>query len=786
MRTLLNPRWILILNTLPIVLIILLFGYQFELIKVFLADTSIQQWKFTASLVAGLVCFSGMVALYHIYGKKLLTPLYALICLLVYTAFLYYFSENIRTLIPRSVPNWKIIDDTFVLLSTALMPTLAHALLILIIWLTPEKKEYSGFLNFLMSLMVPAIWYVFNQIISPLWNPTPTRSGTHTLMILAFVVVVIFMFFLVRSFYIVISRWANYSDEVKNTYFVLFTFVFPIAGLLLNSTLLIFGNFSSPWFYALAVLNSIFLCLHTDNIKWRLLLLLGKSITLPFSVYFFLLFLPYLPLSLVAVVLLGIGLLMLTPLILFPIHINSIQKDLVFLSKSISKKYLYLLVLIGCLSIPLILTINYLGHKQNLHKALNHLYHSDYSQPISIDKSNLKQTLDAVRGNNMRSQRILGVATNAPYIGVYYNWLVLDNLSLSREKIERMENIFLGIQKEKNNFRRRPFVQRKDAIELSNYKVTSQFDAQQGAYKSWVDLELTNQSNRNNAEYTTTIELPTGAWISDYYLYVGDRKDYGLLSEKRAATWIYTSIRNIRKDPGILYYLGGNNIRFKVFPFSKDEVRKTGFEIIHKEPFKLEIDGKARQLGNKNSDTYGFENENILYLTSTEKSQLNKTVRAPYFHYIVDSSAGADVEYQLKKIDNFIASQSRYTNHKKITFADLDHHTTSSIASAREAWQNLEPIQSREAGFFIDRAIKKILFESYKENTSSYPIIVVATDKDQLDIPIVDTRDWAFTLPEGVDYYMLNYECDLYRHSCLLYTSPSPRDATLSRMPSSA
>ena len=259
--------------------------------------------------------------------------------------------------------------------------------------------------------------------------------------------------------------------------------------------------------------------------------------------------------------------------------------------------------------------------------------------------------------------------------------------------------------------------------------------------------------------------MPAGAWISDYYLYVGDRKDFGLLAEKRAATWIYATIRNIRKDPGILYYLGGNQVRFKVFPFSKDEVRKTGFEIIHKEPFTLEIDGQAKQLGDPDHRAVGFENENVLYLTSTEKASLNKTARTPYFHYIVDASNEADVEYQLNKIDNFIASQSDYTQISKVTFANEDHIVTANAAIAKETWQNINPTLDRKSGFFLDRAIKKILFTNYKENTSSYPIILVASDKWQTTIPIVDTRDWAFTIPEGVDYYMLNHAKKLYRHS---------------------
>ena len=36
----------------------------------------------------------------------------------------------------------------------------------------------------------------------------------------------------------------------------------------------------------------------------------------------------------------------------------------------------------------------------------------------------------------------------------------------------------------------------------------------------------------------------------------------------------------------------------------------------------------------------------------------------------------------------------------------------------------------------------------------------------------------------GIEYLIFKYRLNIY--SCLLYTSPSPRDATLSRMPSSA
>ena len=61
----------------------------------------------------------------------------------------------------------------------------------------------------------------------------------------------------------------------------------------------------------------------------------------------------------------------------------------------------------------------------------------------------------------------------------------------------------------------------------------------------------------------------------------------------------------------------------------------------------------------------------------------------------------------------------------------------------------------------------------------------VMPEEDSLAIELDDSQD---VLPEGIelaDEEAMEVETEEYRH-CLLYTSPSPRDATLSRMPSSA
>ena len=66
--------------------------------------------------------------------------------------------------------------------------------------------------------------------------------------------------------------------------------------------------------------------------------------------------------------------------------------------------------------------------------------------------------------------------------------------------------------------------------------------------------------------------------------------------------------------------------------------------------------------------------------------------------------------------------------------------------------------------------INKIIYRSQYRGTKEMDIFVSSFVKSIIDsLPIDDLKD-----------------LDLLVNICLLYTSPSPRDATLSRMPSSA
>src|SRR5690606_37013018 len=149
--------------------------------------------------------------------------------------------------------------------------------------------------------------------------------------------------------------------------------------------------------------------------------------TFVYTFYFFLVFLPFLPLSVVAIIAVGTGFLMLTPLLLFVIHINELSKDFTFLKTLFSKKLITGISVLGFLVIPILITATYLKDKSVLNKTLDYLYSPDYSKQYNIDKTSLQKTLNVIKQHKNRDRDFL-FGSQIPYLSSYFNWLVLDNL----------------------------------------------------------------------------------------------------------------------------------------------------------------------------------------------------------------------------------------------------------------------------------------------------------------------------------------------------------------------
>lgn len=771
MRNLLNPKWLFIINTLPIVVLFFLFFGQFNIIKTLLDENNIRLWKyFGATLgVMGLLNFA--YAAYLVFKKQNVPAFYGIVAMFCYIPFIYLYVYHLDNIIPFNVPQWMLSGNIALYTGTFLMPTLIYSLFVLIVHFTPETKEHKAWVNFLIALSIPIAGYLFSQIIIPLWQPVDGKFGEHALLVLIIAATLVFLFFLIRSIFILTTKKTTFWQKYQLAWKIPVAIILPLVGLMVNNRQFIgsfggnnsglFGNFSNSWFYILAIVNGILVCLPNLNNKiYRLLLLIGRSITFAYTFYFFLVFLPFLPLSVVAVIAIGTGFLMLTPLLLFTIHVNELSKDFQFLTTFFSRKLITVISLLGFLVIPAFISATYLKDKSVLNQALSYLYRPDYSKKYNVGRASLQKTLDVIKGHN-DSDRGEIFGSGIPYLSAYFNWLVLDNHTLSDNKISDIEKIFFGntsINTSSENIRN-------DKVNISKISAASTYDKSQNAWKSWVDLEITNRSkNTGFSEYATTIDLPEGCWISDYYLYVGDRKEFGILAEKKSAMWVFSNIRNENKDPGILYYLTGNKVAFRVFPLAADEVRKTGIEFLHKEPVTLKIDSNVVELGGAEETQHeNIETENVIYVSPQQKRTLKPVQRRPYFHFLVDVSKDKD-KYSAdftNRIETVLKNNQQLRENAQISF--VNSYITS--FPLNKNWKHHFQSQTFEGGFYLERAINTVLFNAYQNKTDSYPVIIVVTDSIQNAILSKDFSSFRFAFPESDLFFNLSSNGTLQKHS---------------------
>lgn len=772
MRNLLNPKWFFIINTLPLVVLFVLFFGQFNIIKTLLDENTIQLWKSFALTLGFLGLLNFVYAVYLTFKKQNVSVWYGVLALLCYIPFIYLYGYHSDKIIPFSIPQWMISGNIFIYVGTFLMPTLAYSLFVLVTHFTPETKEHKAWVNFLIAIGIPITGYLFSQIILPLWQPFDREFSVHAILILVIVATLVFLFFLVRGIFILATKKAAVWQKYQLAWKIPVAIMLPLIGLLVNNGHLfkgfrgfsennsgIFGDFNNSWFYILAVLNGVLICLpNLDNKIYRLPLFIGRSITFAYTFYFFLVFLPFLPLSIVAIIAIGTGFLMLAPLLLFVIHANELSKDFQYLKTLFSKKLIFGISILSFLIIPVFITVTYLNDKSVLNETLAYLYSPDYSKKYNIDRASLQKTLNVVKHHKDKNSDVI-FGSQIPYLSSYFNWLVLDNLTLSDTKINYIEKIFFG----NTSIEIRPENIRNDNVKITNISNNSTYDKSQNAWKSWVDLEITNKSeNTWFSEYVTTIDLPEGCWISNYYLYVGNKKEFGILAEKKSAMWVFSQIRNENRDPGILHYLTGNKVAFRVFPFLKDEVRKTGIEFLHKEPLKLTIENNIVELGNAEETTNEkTETENVVYVSTQQKQTLKTVQRKPYFHFLVDVSKDKH-KYSddfTKRIEQILESNKPLAENAQISYVNSYVNTFPLVKDWKQNFQS----QTFEGGFYLERAINTTLFNTYKDK--SYPVIVVVTDSIQNAVLDKDFSDFKFAFPESDLFFNLSDNGTLQEHS---------------------
>ncbi len=764
MRALLNPRWLILINTLPLFVLFWLYLGMYQVIHTRLDEMHIQYWVIFGGVLAALGIGTLGYAIFCIARKQSLSKWFAIAALITYIPFLYIYFQYASDIIPWSIPDWMLtVQDLPLYTGTFIMPTLAYAVFVMVVALTREAQKHKAWLNLLITAGIPLLWYLFFTIVQPMWSYSYSRTYEHVMAVLTISSTVIFLFFFARTIYILTQKQSEFLKRYSLLWKIPILVVCPLLGLMLNNGDLaqdrylqfIFGDFMATSFYVLAVITGGLLCIPNVNRFFpRLVLFILRSFTFTFTLYFFLVFLPYLPLSVFAIIAVGVGFLMLSPVALFLVHTKALVTDFKFLVQRVNKRIVAVLFLISLMVIPIAIISDYRAEKTALHQALDFVYAPDLSntEPTTIDTTALHGVLNYIAKNKVQRW---GNNNNTPYLTPLYNWLVLDNMMLSDRKINTLSCIYTGSADFEvwDNWRGNI----SNEVYIDTTLTTSHYNAAEQYWTSTIDLTLLNEGNQQG-EYETTFSLPEGSWISNYYLVIEGEKVPGILAEKKAATWIYDQITSYRRDPGILHYLEGNEVAFKVFPCEPKVARTTGLEIIHKEPFHLQLDSFQVFLGDTvhqptTSEPMWASNKGVAYLPAALKATLPKVQRTPYYHFVVDCSVnGYPADSSIWQIESLLQQNLLTSENARVTFANSYSHTQPLTGEWKNELKNY-PIQG---GFFLEKALREIYFHHYQSNESTFPIVVVITPAMWEAIFNKGLADFQITFPESDIYYHAN------------------------------
>ena len=469
--------------------------------------------------------------------------------------------------------------------------------------------------------------------------------------------------------------------------------VMPITGLLLNQYMYsfvsqyarqtlggysylrhandgFFGDFSHPFFYLLTIINAILLLIPAEKYrKYRLPMFFAKSLGYCFIIYMAIVFLPVLPIGVLALFFI-VGIYAFTPLAAAWWQGKILLAEYRELKSEFGKKLAAPVFLVGFMTLPIILGVFFAYDNANYNKAL--AYAGEYNTNTSkrVDIPALGRALD-VRSAGTYTQRLYGTDIranysykNIPLISGIYKQYIYKGQNLSYQYQDRLNDLFLNDSFEyyyydsdyyDYYFRDQNlldyYTRDRSDVHIQDIAYNTRYDESIEAYRTWIDLSLEN-SMVENSEYKTSFHLPDGVYVSDYYLDVLGEKKMGLLADRRAALAIYTRIVLSKLDPGILHYIDDNQLELRVFPFDVYERRETGFEVIHKNSFDLQLDDHLIEIqaGERVSET---RLPGAILLSADEIKELPPLERAPEYRFILDCSGKSDVEKLTRLINNF-------------------------------------------------------------------------------------------------------------------------------------
>lgn len=763
MEALKKPIWLVIATLLPQLLLLLLFKQAYDIVGSLLDPEEHQLW-ISFAWYYGIICFLYISYAANLFVQKQGIHVYAAwaLALIQFANIGLYFIFHSEAM-PRSIPNWMLTSsDLEVYPYSFMIPGALYALILLVLHYTPQPEKKDASINLVPVLLAPiAIMILVTTFGVTSYDRSRILLFKHLPTFVMLFFVSVFVFYVMRMIYVSVSR-RNAKGKAKGfgtVSKVLFSFLFPLIGLWVSSAVEgeIFGDFSHPAFFVLAALNGLVMSLKNPKKVWgRWLFFVLRAIFSAYILYFSLIFLPYLPISLVAIIALGFGFVMLSPIIAMLLQVSELRKDIQFLQTVASKKLIYLTLVLSVFVLPTIITINYQLDRLAIDRMLDFVHQRDFNDDDRehFDADRSSKLLERIRGSE-QSWR----TKETPFLDNYYKWLVLDNLTLSNRKRSELYALFVGSDEPpRNRLWTLRTVPPPRGATLHQHQVESRFNGSH--WTSYIHMDIVNYE-QFQSEFRVLLETPPGCFVSNYYLDIEGRREYGLLAEKRSANWVYNNIVNTRRDPGFLSMVGENTYQLKVFPVGSNAHRTTGIEFVHKEPIAVQLGDTSVFLGDSASlQTAASEvlSGTGLFVPTKAKQALLKTQRKPAYHILVDRSASSNLN--VAKATSLVSSlQKKLPSSESFDVWAVNYE---GYRSPSDNWQTHLDRAEEVGGFFPEYTMKKILARSYEKNSTTCPVFILVTGNMLGTVFLEGFSDLTFTVPDMPRYYVFSQSENLF------------------------
>ncbi|MBL7115169.1 MAG: MSEP-CTERM sorting domain-containing protein [Kiritimatiellae bacterium] len=633
--------------------------------------------------------------------KRFVGLIFCAFVLFAEIGYLWFFTVHLERIIPNTVTEWMLPGSQLFYYQYALMmPSLFYAALRLACFPVRLNRAVDVGLSVLALVLVPTAWFAGMHMAHWLFRVRDPSVivmiilsvGSTVILLMAFLRILAYSYMGLRRL-----KWGRVAM------LIVAGLIAPVGGLILNHHVSFPYDFQSKTVYVLTGLNALFLLLPFSEkssrgvAAWCL-----RSALYPFTLYFFVVFLPFLPLALPALFAFGAGFLILAPTLLFIVHTRTLFDEGKVLAAGLGTTRVVVLFSVCVAIIPLGYTGRAIVDKLALSSALDVAYRPDYETGnIPVYRSALKRTL--LRLHAIKQGNYL------PFITDWYDHIVLDGMILPDRKAQHIETMFFGgplqYRRVDSSFRdlfgsasRRRRNRNRNRVRLPSRNVQlagweTKISESNNTTTATVVLSLENKGG-TGSEYVADLTVPDGVVISGYWLHIGEERVPGRIFEKKAAMWVYHMIRDrVRRDPGMLVYTGNNQIRLNVFPFAAKEWRTT--EIAFSFPTGLsphirigseEVALAEEQPKSDNAFLCKGSIRDTLVIPSSRAAALPAVQRQSYVHFVVDFSEAAETGWEsitqtLVRVSDALPT----TTMCRVTLANYEFaHATPDLVSLKE------------------------------------------------------------------------------------------------------